>query len=56
VNHVELVAVLCQIFQRVGLVELEWIVRLWRYIHAYHLKACAMVAHACAPSPTKQIE
>jgi hypothetical protein len=42
--------------QRVGLVELERVVRLWLDIHAHHLETSPVVAHGSAAGAAEEIQ
>ena len=46
VDHVKLLSVLCQVFERVRLVKLEWVSRLRNDVNAHHLETRPMVSHA----------
>jgi hypothetical protein len=56
VNHIKLPPVLRNIFQRIGLVELEGIVRLRQVIHADNRESCTVIAHRCPACPTEQVK
>ncbi len=48
--------VLGEELERVALVELEGVVRLWLDVDADHVEARTVVAHACAASPAEQVQ
>jgi hypothetical protein len=50
------VSVLADVFERVGLVEREWIPGLGLHVHAHHLEAGAGVTRAGSTRATEQIK
>jgi hypothetical protein len=58
VDDVELAAELdiSEHVERVGLVELEWVVGLRRNVHPDDVEACAVIAHRCTAGTTERVE
>jgi hypothetical protein len=55
-NHIELMPVVSQVVEGVGLMKLEGIMLLRSVVHAYHLEPGTVVAHRRPSRTTKQIE
>jgi hypothetical protein len=53
VDRIELVAVIPQILECVGLMKFKRIVRLWFYVHSDNFKPCPVVSHASAACTAK---
>ena len=55
-NYIKLPPMLCEIFERVCLVEFKRIMRLGLDVHADHIKARAVIDHPCTARTAKQIK